>query len=208
MKKNYFTYYKHPAIVFIVGASLIGFLFLQEQNFYYSISLLGLLGIILEIIDQYLWKYKPFSWLFTIDDFSGTYEGEQIGYRIQQIDKKEKCKEIETKLHLTMIIHQTGSKIIISAFYHDAVKQESSMSNSETLAMSVTKDGQHHKIIYHYHNIGNQKWDGHYGTTVMTLLKENKTFKISGQYYTSRKPQTNGKFLNLKQTSKSTTHPF
>jgi hypothetical protein len=208
MKKNYFTYYKYPAIIFIIGVSLIGFLFLQKLDFYYSISLLGFLGIILEIIDRYLWKYKPFSWMFTIEDFSGTYEGEQIGYRMLQTGKKGKCKEVETKLHLTMIIHQTGSKITVSSFYYTSTKEKSSKSNSELVVVDLTKDGQHYEIVYHYQNKGNTQWDGFYGTTVLKLLRKNKTFEISGSYYTNRNPQTRGEFLNLTQISKNTSHPF
>jgi len=210
MTKNYFTYYKYYAVVLIVGLTLVGIYTIQQFSNHFSFPIIGigLLVAILELIDRYLWKYKPFLWMFTIEDFSGTYEGEQIGYRLMELEKKGSCKEIETKLYLTMTIYQTGSKITIHSFYYDAAKEKSSMSQSETLAMGVTKDGQHYTIVYHYHNKGNERWDGHFGTTVMTLFKESEKIKVSGSYYTDRKPQTRGKFLNLTQKSKSTKHPF
>lgn len=210
MTKNYFTYYKYPAVIFIVGVLFTTIFLIQQFGIHYGYSVLGFgfLAVILEIIDRYLWKYPPFSWMFIIKDFSGTYEGEQIGYRLQQIGKKGKCKEFEAKLYLKLIIHQTGSKLIIHSFYYNSTEEISSKSNSEVVGIRVTKGGQHYKIIYNYLNEGNERWNSYYGTTVLKLIKENKVFKISGNYYTNRKPQTHGKFINLTQKSKKTIHPF
>lgn len=212
MKTNYFIYYQQWAVVLVVGLCLIGTVKIQEIHWSYSIiSLLGL-GIVLEVIDRCWWKYPLFSWLFTVRDFSGTYEGEQIGYRIDKNGETENGEilygVIETPLKIKMIINQTGSSITIYSFYYNASNNKSSKSQSELLSMGLTKDGKHYTIVYHYHNKGNEKWDGHFGTTVMTLLKENNQFTISGNYYTDRKPQTRGEFKNLKRISKQTNHPF
>lgn len=107
-----------------------------------------------------------------------------------------------------MIIHQTGSKIIINSFYYDAAKKKSSKSNSEIIGVRLTKDRQHYEIIYNYFNEGNERWNGYYGTTVLKLIEVKKTFKISGHYYTNRKPQTHGKLLDLTLENKKTIHPF
>jgi hypothetical protein len=74
--------------------------------------------------------------------------------------------------------------------------------------MGESKYREQYEIVFHYHNKGNEQWNGHYGTTVMTILKKFDGFHISGIYYTNRKPQTLGKFQSLKRKSKGKKHPF
>ncbi|WP_143569836.1 Cap15 family cyclic dinucleotide receptor domain-containing protein [Tenacibaculum agarivorans] len=205
MKTNYFTYYQPWAVVLVVGSTLLGIIWAQQFNWSYPIIGIGLLGIVLKIIDQWLWKYPPFSWLFTIKDFSGTYTGTQECFIIE---KEENCKTNKIYIDVTMVIVQTGSTITVNAFYKRHNKK-SSNSHSNLCMITRTEDKQHFKILYQYTNEGNEELDTHFGTCIIKVKDNNGNYLLEGTYYTNRKPYpTKGNFQNLTRTSTKTTHPF
>lgn len=138
------------------------------------------------------------------EDFLGTYDGYQIGSRIST----ETSKKIETKMDIKMVIKKVDDKIHVYSFYYDSDGKVSSKSKSEQVSYNVIEQGKHYELTYHYRNEGNGIWDGHNGTTLITIIKRENTFHISGFYYTDRKPQTRGEFKELKRISKKTQHPF
>jgi hypothetical protein len=111
MKTNYFMYYRYWTVIPLIGLFFLGVNAIHEVPIA-SIVFFGFFYL----IDIWLWKYPPFSWMFMIEDFSGTYDGYQIGYRISP----ETHREVEEKLYIRMIIKQTGSSIKIYSFYRDA----------------------------------------------------------------------------------------
>lgn len=211
MKTNIFIYYKQWAVLFIVATSLLLIVWAQQFNWKFPVIGIGLIGVLLNFIDEKLWKYKPFSFLFTIDDFSGTYKGTQHCFFIPEEEKDQGCNVKETFMDVTMIIVQTGSEITVTAFYKNANGiEESSNSHSDICVITKTKDKQHFQILYHYTNNGNKSknYDEHCGTSIIKIIKKNNEFTLKGNYYTNRLPfPTRGKFLNLKRVSKDTNHP-
>src|SRR5690606_31639097 len=119
-------------------------------------------------ITNYLWKYKPFSWLFWIEDFSGRYEGRLI---YQFLDENG---DLQTgQLEHIKIISQTGSTINITSFTKKADGSMSSPSSNKGMYIERTQDGQHFNLIYNYLNEGSteQGFPPHYGTEVIKFIK-------------------------------------
>ena len=216
MNKNYFKYYNPGAIIpflLIVGTLLsslssyiIPLLTNSIQIRYYQFpSATILIGSVVYIIDKWLWKYRPFSWLFWIDDFSGRYEG-VLCYQYQDngVTKYGKLEHVK-------IISQTGSSINIVSFTKKQDGSLSSPSNSKGMYVEHTQDGQHFNLIYNYLNEGStdQGFPPHYGTEVVKFIKEEINKELSGSYFTNRTPfQTKGEFKNLKWVSNNKTHDF
>ena len=74
-----------------------------------------------------------------------------------------------------------------------------------------TQDGQHYNLIYNYLNEGSteQGFPPHYGTEVVKFIKDGKSKRLSGRYYTNRSPfQTKGEFKDLKWVSNNKKHDF
>jgi hypothetical protein len=216
MDKNYFKYYKPGAIVpflLIVGTLLSYFttyiipIITNSANisYYQFPSVTILIGIVVFIIDKWLWKYPPFSWLFWIDDFSGRYEGTLcFQYQDNGIAKSGELEHIK-------IISQTGSSINVASFTKKQDGSLSSPSNNKGMYVEFTQDGQHFNLIYNYLNEGSieQGFPPHYGTEVVKVIKDKKNKELSGRYFTDRTPfQTKGEFKNLKWTSNNKTHDF
>ncbi|WP_299682869.1 hypothetical protein [uncultured Dokdonia sp.] len=200
MLTNYFRYYKPFAVILLVSLCLAGIMWLQQWNWTYPIFGLGLLGMVLHIVDRYLWKYPPFSWMFTIEDFSGTYTGKQECHIIK--DGEFKIVLID----VAMIIVQTGSSISVHAFYkkHD---ERSSNSYSELCIISKTEDKMHYKILHQYTNEGSTHLDRHQGTSTIKVIKDGQDYFLEGNYYTNRTPfPTQGKFLRLQRQTMETIH--
>ncbi|MRT17514.1 hypothetical protein F3C99_11165 [Vitellibacter sp. q18] len=190
-------------ILFIVG--IVTILYTRE-NLFLSISILGALSILLWVVTEYLWRYKPFKFLFWIDDFSGRYEGKLIYQR-----RDENCQRQTGELEHIKVIKQTGSKIHITTFTKKEDGTHSSNSDSKGCYVECTNDGQHFQIIYTYLNNGSveQDFSCHYGTEIIKFIKKGKEKRLSGGYFTNRIPfQTKGEFKNLKWVSKNTKHEF
>lgn len=205
MRNGYFQYYKSkPLIILFVLA--IGLLYYAKENYALSISILGVLSIIIWLVTEFLWHYWPFKYLFWIDDFSGRYEGKLVYQR-----RDENCQKQTGELAHIKIIKQTGSKIHITSFTKKPDGTQSSSSNSKGCYVECTDDGQHFQIIYTYLNNGSveQDFSCHYGTEIIKFIKIDKAKILSGSYFTNRLPfQTKGEFKNLKWISKNTNHEF
>ena len=110
MTKEMLKYYKPNALVGLVAISAIG-IFTGMHHWGFSVSILGVIGIMLFLIDEYLWKFKPFSWMYWTEDFSGRYEG-----FLEYEYRDEKCNVSVGRLKHVKIISQTGSSICIFSF--------------------------------------------------------------------------------------------
>lgn len=205
MKKDYLKYYKPKALIgFIV---LISFLLLYARdNPGITLPILGSITGSIFVISRELWNYKPFKYLFWIDDFSGRYEGTLV-YQYRDEAGELKTGELE---HIK-IIKQTGSQVDITSITKKEDGSLSSPSTNKGMFIEPTPDGQHFNLIYTYLNDGclEQEFAPHYGTEVIKFINNGKSKLLSGGYYTDRRPlQTRGKFKNLKWVSKNTNHEF
>ncbi len=205
MKTNYFINYHSWAILFIIGLSLMVIFLIQAFVCAYAIIGLTILVVLVKIIDLYWWKYPPFLWMLSIENFSGTYEGKQECFIIE---KEENCEKKIILIDVKIIITQTASNIHVNAFYTHHGKKSSSSYN-ESCLISKTNDNSHYRLIYHYINNGNELLDKHNGTCITKITKQKGDYFLSGNYYTDRQPfPTRGNFLNLKRTSTDISHPF
>ena len=199
MKTNYFIYYQPWAVILIVGVCLIGITWAQQFHWTYPVVGLGLLGIVLEVIDKWLWRYPPFSWLLSIRDFSGTYTGNQECFIIEK--ESNECVVNKIYIKVEMEIVQTGSAITVNAIYKRNEKK-SSDSYSNLCMITKTKDKKHFKILYHYTNEGSgaEGLDQHSGTCFLTVRKKKGNYFLDGNYYTDRQPYpTRGNFQSLER---------
>lgn len=205
MEKDYLKYY-HPQ--FLIGIVIVGFvlIYLAKESFGLSISIFGILTLFITLITKHLWHYKPFKWLFWIDDFSGRYEGKLI-YQYKDDEGNLQSGELE---HIK-IVSQSGSKINVSSFTKKPDGSLSSPSTNKGMYIETTQDGQHFNLIYNYHNEGSteQGFPPHYGTEVIKFINDGKEKKLSGRYFTNRSPyQTKGEYKELKWVSNNKKHDF
>jgi hypothetical protein len=205
MKNDYLKYYKSNVLIFLVV-----FLFITiaaaRDHWKLSISVFSLVTTVLILITTYLWKYKMFTWLFWVDDFSGRYEGKII---YQYKDELGKTKTGELK-HVKLI-NQTGSRITVSSFTIRQDGTKSSLSVNKGMHVEKTDDEQHYRLIYNYLNEGSkeQGFPPHYGTEVIKFIKNKSDKTLSGGYYTEREPfQTKGVFSELKWVNNNLNHEF
>jgi hypothetical protein len=205
MTHYYCSYYKANILISLVGFAAI-LLFLAKDYWELSFSIAATIGFLIMLINKYLWKYKPFIWLFWIEDFSGRYEG------FVEYEFKNKYGEIEQgKLKHIKIIHQTGSSIKVNSFTIKLDGSPSSVSGSISMCVSDMGDEKHFELIYSYLNNGDnhQYFPPHYGTEIIKIVKNGKDKFLSGRYFTERLPfQTRGKFIGLKKVSDNLEHIF
>ncbi len=205
MEKDYLKYYHPQFLIFLV---VVGFflIYLTKESFGLSISVFGILSLLIASITKYLWKYKPFRWLFWVEDFSGRYEG-RLMYQFQDENGEIQTGELE---HIK-IVTQTGSQINIASFTKKADGSISSPSFNKWMYVETTEDGQHFKLIYNYLNEGSteQGFPPHYGTEVVKFIEDGNEKRLSGGYFTNRNPyQTKGEFRDLKWVSNNKKHDF
>lgn len=201
---NYFGYYKPKAVIAIIAILAIA-IFIAKENFELSVSILSAIGSFIFIINKWLWKYKPFLWLYRVPDFSGRYEG-IIKYHYRDEDGKR----VNGMRKCAKIIYQTGTKINIYSFTYREDGTPSSKSVNKGMYVEDVGDGMHFRLIYNYLNDGctNQEFPPHYGTTIIKFINDKQPV-LSGRYYTERNPfQTKGKYIELKKVSDNLTHIF
>lgn len=205
MEKDYLKYYHPQFLIFLVVGGFF-LIYLTKESFGLSLSVFGVLSILIISITKYLWKFKPFSWLFWIEDFSGRYEGKLI-YQYQDENGEVQSGELE---HIK-IVSQTGSQINVASFTKKPDGSISSPSINKGMYVENTEDGQHYKLIYNYLNEGSteQGFPPHYGTEVIKFIEDGDTKRLSGRYFTNRNPyQTKGEFRELKWVSNNKKHDF
>jgi hypothetical protein len=203
MTKEVLKYYKPEAVTALIAASAIGLL-LGMKHWGFSVSILGVIGMMLAMIDKYLWKYRPFSWMFWTEDFSGRYEG-----FLEHEYRDENCNVVKGKLQHVKIISQTGSNICVFSFTKQTNGINSSLSESKGMFVEQLNDEVHYQLLYNYLNSGNKDFSPHFGTEVIKFIKDGDEKHITGGYYTQRLAyQTRGEFLEMKRVSGNLKHDF
>lgn len=204
MKNSFFNYFNPSILVILIGALVIT-LFLAKNYWGLSIAISGIVSMLLVLISKYLWKLKPFRWLFWVDDFSGRYEGV---LKFQHIDEHGNLQCGERK-HVK-VINQNGSRISIASFTFCEDGTKSSPSYNKGIFIEPTEDGHHFQLSYSYLNEGNAQigFHPHFGTDVLKFIKKGNSKKLSGYYYTNRTPQTRGDYHELTWVSNNLSHEF
>jgi hypothetical protein len=205
MKNDYLKYYKSSVLPVLIGV-LLFIVFSAKEYWQLSISIFGIVSAIMVTISTYLWKYKPFIWLFNVDDFSGRYIG-TLKYQYRDESGQVKTGELE---HIKLI-NQNGSRITVSSFTIKADGTKSSLSVNKGMYVEKTEDEQHYRLIYNYLNEGSteQGFPLHYGTDVIKFIKNGKDKVLTGGYYTGREPfQTRGEYSELKWINNNLNHEF
>lgn len=159
-----------------------------------SFSVFAIIGALFGFVNSYLWNIKPFSWMYSVPDFSGRYEGtlktDFIG---------ENGEAVKLTLEHIKVIAQNGSDIVINSWTKKVDGTMSSMSTSIEASIVKEKDGTF-SVIYNYRNEGNSElgFSPHYGTEILKLVENGDGKHLVGKYYTERLPyQTKGK-IDLK----------
>lgn len=190
MRNDYFRYYKPgmliPLLIYL-GIALYFGIKLLEVHWGLSVSIVALATGLLGVIDKWLWKYPPFSWLYWSIDLAGTYEGDI--YYSNPATGKDESKQV------VLILDQAGSSIQLRAAF--GAKGFEDTSNSISIQTELVKDEfDNYKLIYHYRNDGNSelKHGGYHGTNILTVSGNKKKERVlEGIYYTNREPiQTKG----------------
>lgn len=150
----------------------------------FTISILGIIMGMLLVVDQYLWKYPPFKWLYWIPNVSGRYEG-VINYKnpfTQAPDRKQCILEV----------FQTGSKLKVKCYFQHEHMHEPS--ESKSLVESIIKnEDDTFSLVFTYQNEGIQsEGQSHYGTNILKFINNKNGKFLKGYYYTNREPQTKG----------------
>lgn len=192
----HFRYYKSSALITVV-LTIGGVVYLFNEyvigGIGGSLSAIGTITLIIQIIDSYLWKYPPFKWLFWMPNIAGRYEG-FIEYRHPIMYEWE-------EKHCIVEVIQTGSKIKLNSFFQKSDEIEQTFSKS--LVESIIKnDDDSFSIVFTYQNKGMlHKFPFHSGTNILNIIERKEGITLKGYYYTNREPQTKGK-MEVNFTSK------
>ncbi|MCK9401308.1 MAG: hypothetical protein M0Q51_15120 [Bacteroidales bacterium] len=205
MDKFNLRYLKPGAFIFICTVLTLALFAANKyiQNHWgISVSVFALIGGIFGIVNSYLWNVRPFSWMYSVPDFCGRYEGTLL-YEF----RNEKCETVSDTLEHIKVIVQNGSDIVINSWTKKKDGSTSSKSTSIEASIVKEKDGTF-SLLYNYLNEGNFElgFCPHYGTEVLKLVKNGSGKHLVGKYYTERMPfQTKGK-IDLKFSSKELNH--
>lgn len=205
MEKFNFRYVKAQALIVIVAifaAALFAVNKYVSTHWGISFSVFAVLGFLFGLINSHLWNTKPCSWMYTVPDFTGRYEGTlRFEYR------NEKCEITTGTLEHIKIIKQNGSTVVINSFTRKTDGEMSSASVSQEASIVKEPDGTF-SLIYNYLNEGNSElgFSPHYGTEVLKLIEKDGEKYLTGKYYTERLPfGTKGK-IELTYKNKNLTH--
>lgn len=205
MHNGYLQYYKPKVLIGLVVV-LAALIVLAKHHWQLSVSLIGVITLILFVIDQWLWNWRLFSLMFWTDDFSGRYEG-----FLEYEYRDENCELKTGKLKHVKIIHQTGSKITVFSFTIKTDGNPSSVSESKGMHVELLNGEKHHQLVYSYLNGGNHEHQFalHYGTDIIKFITKGNNKRITGRYFTERLPfSTKGKYVDLNWVSNYQEHDF
>jgi hypothetical protein len=205
MEKFNLRYLKPGAFIFICVVLALTLLVANKyiQNHWgISVSVFAVIGGLFGLVNNYLWNIIPFSWMYSVPNFSGRYKG-TILYEF----RNDKCEIVSDTLEHIKVIVQNGSDVVVNSWTKKKDGTISSKSTSIEAAIVKEKDGTF-SIIYNYLNEGNFElgFSPHYGTEVLKLIENGDGKHLVGKYYTERMPyQTKGR-IDLKYTSDKLYH--
>lgn len=190
MNNDYFQYYHPklliPLLVFLGIAFYLGNE-LFNSHWGVSVSIISVITSMLLLIDKYLWRYRPFSFLFWSINLEGRYEG--------VIEYSDPITQKQTKKKTAVEISQSGSSIKLKSYFGNGYKNEQTISKSIHTNLVKDEHGEY-CLVFTYQNDGNTKlgFSPHFGTNIFRVIKsKGKVTALKGEYYTNRLPvQTKG----------------
>jgi predicted pore-forming effector associated with SMODS systems len=198
MRKDYFRYYKPQCLIWavILSSSIIGTImhvlatflnnFLSEPYFQFPATS-SLLVIVFILLDKNGLRFPLIKNLFWVKDISGRYEGVIEYVHFQTNERKTKPCVIE--------IIQSASYINVNSYFKNKFPDIEEKTESFSLVSSVIEnDAEEQKLIFTYHNKGNQilKMPPYNGTNILSIKNQDNKIILEGEYYTDRNPQTKG----------------
>lgn len=143
------------------------------------------MGGLLVIYDQYLWKLPVLSHLVTVPNIHGRYKG-HLTSSYDGVDNTVECR-IE--------INQTASQLHVTGYFK-GITGDITSSNSIVQSIKTGEDGFYH-LYFVYDNSGSNvsgKLPAHKGLNYLKVIRKEgtKKYKLSGNYFTDRDPQTKG----------------
>ncbi|MEI7491301.1 MAG: hypothetical protein WCK92_07880 [Bacteroidota bacterium] len=191
--KYYKTTYLITVVILLAGLldwSIGTFLIplLKNNHLEYLIRIpsnAAIIGGLLILYDQFLWKCPIFSFLVSVPDMNGRYTG-NIHYRWKNEAQSKDC---------VVEINQTASKIHVRSFFNNENRQRT---ESRSFIETIEKGDDGNYSIYLFYSNGGSKTDGkldtHEGANMLKYLpKTTKTrSKLTGYYFTNRQKQTKG----------------
>jgi hypothetical protein len=198
--KNYKTLQLIAIILLLSGGIdliimkwLLPALNLLDVDFIRAPSNAAIIGTLLLIYNNFLWKLPVFRWLVTVPDMTGRYEGE-IEYQFYGKLEKKNCV-IEVK--------QSASSIKFFFYFNNDQGQKTA---SKSLAESVMKADDGSFEVYLYYNNSGTKVDStlsiHEGCNILKYIPgdSDRPSKFKGHYFTNRNPQTRGEIMGVFST--------
>lgn len=144
------------------------------------ISPIAFIGVVLFVINEYLWKYFWMKWLIDIPDLNGRYQGELVS---SYVDKEGQ----QVKMDCVVEIHQNASGIHVCSYYADKkTKVQTSMAYSVAEEIVKEKNGRY-SLYYIFTNEPDSMLDAltkHNGTAKFNYLADKK--QLIGEYYNHR----------------------
>lgn len=191
------NYYKPKSLITVVGlcwtlsswalSNLWGYGLLQGT---------GPSAIVISFIiiyDKWLWKLPIMKYMNNMPNLNGKYEG--------KISTNWDGKDLEKVCALE--IKQTCSNIQVKTTFTKDGENETKSYSKE--AFIKTEESGDQKLYFYYHNYGSCKngdnLNQHDGMNILDIIKEGKTTRLSGHYFTNRDPQTKG-CIELKKGDK------
>lgn len=144
-----------------------------------------IIGGLLVLYDQFLWKFPIFKLLVRVPDMNGRYKG-KIHYKLKNESRSKDC---------IIEIHQTASKIHVRSFFNSEDDQKT---ESQSFIETIEKGSDGKYSIYLFYSNGGSKKDGildtHEGANMLKYLPQTKDnpSKLIGYYFTNRQKQTRG----------------
>jgi hypothetical protein len=168
-----------------IGTYILPLLSNNHLEFLRIPSNAAIIGGLLMLYDQFLWKWPLFNLLVIVPDMNGRYIG-KINYTFNKDACSKEC---------VVEIHQTASKIHVRSFFNSENGQRTD-SRSFIEAIAKGHDGIY-SIYLLYSNGGSKadrKLDTHEGANVLNYLKQTtkSPSKLIGYYFTNRQKQTKG----------------
>jgi hypothetical protein len=204
MSKVPFKFYKQGLLVPAIGLGAV-YLTSLFTHFAVPLSVIAVLGVLVFLMDRWLWHVFPFKLLFEVEDFRGTYEG-LIEYQFRDAD----CNVVSDRLKHVKVIQQTGSTIEIFSFTYDKNGEPSTPSVSGEISFCKTDNGVV-ELTYTYRNKGSvaKEFSQHMGTEMVKVIREGNKLRLTGEYFTNRIPyQTKGSYIDLVRKTTKMEHPF
>ena len=144
------------------------------------VSPVAFIGVILFLINEYLWRFSWMKWLIDIPNLNGRYKGELVSSFVDGVGQ-------QIRKECVLEINQNASSIHVYAYYADkGTEVQTSMAYSITEEIVKEKNGVF-TLYYLFCNEPNSMIEAlnkHNGTAKFSYLADKR--QLIGEYYNHR----------------------